>query len=160
MADTIDLHVIDAPSRNAPLSQALLRCHEPEHGYVYIVQAGGHRRPVKVGHAKSVRGRLRDLQISNHAELVLLMAIECNNAPRLERDIHAVLADSRLRGEWFAWSRVLEKVLTLLRRGFHPHALWSTFDDRRHLRAAAKLEMRVAYDLVQDGVDGITRPVP
>lgn len=68
-------------------------------GFVYFVREQG-RGPVKVGWAKDVQSRVRDLQIAHSAPLVVLAFVAAER--RLEGYIHSALSDHRIRGEWFA----------------------------------------------------------
>lgn len=66
---------------------------------VYFIQAdrGG---PIKIGVAKDVEARLRDLQVGNPFELRVVGQIP-NAGQALERRLHSLLERHRIRGEWF-----------------------------------------------------------
>lgn len=66
--------------------------------HVYFIQEadGG---PIKIGTAINLGKRLGGLQIGNHRELRLLVAVPCLYS--LESFLHKRFAAGRLRGEWF-----------------------------------------------------------
>lgn len=74
----------------------------------YFIQAG-ENGPIKIGKAGDVDKRLRDLQVSNHEELRLLLVL-----PRadVERFIHRRFAHCRRRGEWFEPTEDLLRFVT------------------------------------------------
>jgi hypothetical protein len=58
---------------------------------------------VKIGVANDPEKRLRELQVGNHEELVLVETMWGKGDPRpLEAGIHERLSDFHIRGEWFA----------------------------------------------------------
>lgn len=67
---------------------------------VYFIQAedGG---PVKIGVATSPATRLANLQVGSISKLVIRSIIETDDAPALERKLHAQFAAAAIRGEWF-----------------------------------------------------------
>ena len=67
---------------------------------VYFVRSG---RYVKIGHSSLDRKheRISELQIGNPEPLDYLGAIRCWEAEPVERWLHYVLGDHRVRGEWF-----------------------------------------------------------
>jgi hypothetical protein len=67
--------------------------------FVYVIQAAP-GTPIKVGVAKNPQARMAHLQTGNPAELRLLFVVP--GAHDLEADFHHRLADSSVRGEWFA----------------------------------------------------------
>ena len=67
--------------------------------FVYVIQAQP-GTPIKVGVAKDPHARLKSLQIGNPADLRLLFVVPGDHA--LEAAFHRRLADSSVRGEWFA----------------------------------------------------------
>jgi len=66
---------------------------------IYFIQAasGGN---IKIGYAKGIGKRLKDMQTGNGEELVLLLALDGDRGE--ERALHAKFASSHARGEWFA----------------------------------------------------------
>jgi hypothetical protein len=68
-------------------------------GYVYFV-ATADRAFIKIGWARRPKERLKDLQVSNHSELVMLG--QRRGTPRDEKVLHKILSGSRARGEWFS----------------------------------------------------------
>lgn len=73
-------------------------------GYVYIV---GNRtaRMYKVGIAKDVNARLRQIQTGSPFKLSIISAAECENPRDIEKRAHALLKDFRVQGEWFHCSQ-------------------------------------------------------
>jgi hypothetical protein len=67
-------------------------------GYVYFVQGvdGG---PIKIGWTQNPEQRLEQLQAATHEELRLLDYVLGDR--RVERALHDLLSDYRVRGEWF-----------------------------------------------------------
>ncbi|SDP98588.1 GIY-YIG nuclease family protein [Ectopseudomonas guguanensis] len=57
--------------------------------------------PIKIGVAKNIDARKRNLQTGNPLELRLLGWIEADNAFQLERHLHQHFGSTRVRGEWF-----------------------------------------------------------
>lgn len=58
--------------------------------------------PIKIGVAKNIGVRKRNLQTGNPLELVLLGWIEADDTFQLERHLHKRFDAARVRGEWFA----------------------------------------------------------
>lgn len=56
---------------------------------------------VKIGRAKDIERRRRDLQTGNHRRLLLLGWIRTEDDARVEREIHQHFKVLRGRGEWF-----------------------------------------------------------
>lgn len=67
-----------------------------ERGYVYFAQCGD---TIKIGFSMSVTGRIRSLQTSNGALVVLLGTIP--GTRDREKAIHGMFRNARLAGEWF-----------------------------------------------------------
>ena len=65
--------------------------------WVYFIRAGD--SAIKIGSAASVTGRLGELQVGNHEELTLLLAVRIELLT--ERGLHERFAHLRIRGEWF-----------------------------------------------------------
>ncbi len=77
---------------------------DDDSGYVYFIkmqEGAEHLMYVKIGYSKDVGTRLQDLQVGSPFELVLLRKIFSENAPELEKEMHAKYAQYRARGEWF-----------------------------------------------------------
>ena len=68
-------------------------------GYVYFIQAGGCRGPVKIGFSINPEERLETLQAGNPLALALEAVVP--GSARDEKRLHAVFADGRMTGEWF-----------------------------------------------------------
>ena len=72
--------------------------------YVYFIKTRDNAQLIKVGKAADVQKRLAQLQTGNASELKLVGTIECRSnkeALELERRIHSIFKDIRVRGEWF-----------------------------------------------------------
>lgn len=65
-------------------------------GYIYFARAGSY---VKIGFAKDVKARLRELQVSHHERLTLLRKEK--GTMQDEAMFHSRFAGLRRRGEWF-----------------------------------------------------------
>jgi hypothetical protein len=65
---------------------------------VYFIRSG-EDGPVKIGIAEEPRSRMRDLQVGNPVELLMIREIT-GGAPE-ESWLHRHYGDLRLRGEWF-----------------------------------------------------------
>ena len=81
--------------------------------HVYFVQAldGG---PIKVGVAKDVQRRIKELQCACPVPLRLLGIVE-KGGLRKERELHQRFAASRLHGEWFEESHEILACISELR---------------------------------------------
>lgn len=69
-------------------------------GYVYAIGIVS-TQYVKIGHAGSPKRRLAALQSSLPFKLELLYTLKVEDPRSVERALHDLLADSRVRGEWF-----------------------------------------------------------
>ena len=74
---------------------------------IYFIQAGDNGA-VKIGFAKDVKKRFRELQTGNHETLKLLKEIA--GEEELEQEIHALVKNYHVRGEWYA-PAVMENVM-------------------------------------------------
>lgn len=125
------------------------------YGTVYFIglQDAG---PVKIGFTASqdVHSRLKQLQIGNSGELVVLGKIDAG--PGIERTIHSFLSPHIVRGEWFE----REAALTLLARLKSRRLAHGENDFYERLLFCMEqlvpdeedsfLETRVARDLIRD----------
>jgi len=81
--------------------------------YVYFIQEG-HSGPIKIGVAAEPRNRLTDLQCANPRPVRLICAVK--GSFKLEKHLHRLLKDHRIRGEWFHPSiEVLEAISEALK---------------------------------------------
>jgi hypothetical protein len=96
---------------------------------IYIILSGGQCGPIKIGISKDPEQRVIDLQTGNPYTLVLFGFSQVGSfaaAKTLEASVHAVLAASRLVGEWFdtdpdtARRTILEKAADLDYEGCRP----------------------------------------
>lgn len=79
---------------------------------VYFIEQSDEDGSVKIGSGVDPHKRLRSLQVGNRAPLVLLGSV-FGGAP-LERLVHLVFREERLRGEWFRASRRLLTTVSAL----------------------------------------------
>jgi len=70
---------------------------DPKHGYVYFVESD---MRIKIGWARDVRLRLRELQCGNPNPIELRDAIADDDAQALERLLHGFFSECRHNGEW------------------------------------------------------------
>jgi len=70
-------------------------------GFVYVIEAGD-RRIFKIGKSKKTTRRLDSMQVGCPDELRLHTELEVPDMMSAERTIHRMLAEYRVRGEWFA----------------------------------------------------------
>jgi hypothetical protein len=71
--------------------------------WLYFVQAGGKRGPIKIGIARDLKERLRMLQVGNHLPLRVLEAYTFDGADvaDIEQVLHSRLVDHLIVREWF-----------------------------------------------------------
>ncbi len=74
--------------------------HEPNPGYVYLVQSP--TGTYKIGRAKNVSDRMSMFHVKLPFEIALLHTIECRNYHTAESELHARYASKRVNGEWFS----------------------------------------------------------
>lgn len=78
--------------------------------FVYFIQAGGERGPIKIGYSKDLAKRIEGLRNGNHLDLRVLGICPCidrNVARENELEFHSLFAELRERGEWFRWSQAV-----------------------------------------------------
>lgn len=86
--------------------------------YVYFIRAG-HDGPIKIGKAKNVDARIKELQIGNHRKLNLLYTLKAKserNAFYIEKQFHKMFGSKRIHGEWFKSDIKLDKFMDTLAR--------------------------------------------
>jgi hypothetical protein len=66
---------------------------------LYIIEMLAEDRPVKVGIATDVRGRLWNMQCNTPFEVRIIATADAHHT--LEETLHKFLAEDRIRGEWF-----------------------------------------------------------
>lgn len=71
---------------------------------IYFIGNGEY---VKIGIANNPKKRLKSLQGANHARLHIIYTMPGNET--LERLLHTIFRDYRIRGEWFSYSGALKK---------------------------------------------------
>jgi DNA segregation ATPase FtsK/SpoIIIE-like protein len=75
---------------------------DSSHFLVYLIGVGSGY--IKIGVAKDVETRKRELQTGNHEELSIIHTVSCpdeTTAYALELQVHTYLRAYRVRGEWF-----------------------------------------------------------
>ena len=90
--------------------------------WVYLI-AMSESRHVKIGFAKSVAHRLREVQSGNPEKLIIRASVRA--LPRLERDLHEHYAEHRKHGEWFRYGPWVEHLIGAMAAGA---------DDEYHFR--------------------------
>jgi len=70
---------------------------DERHGYVYIVECDW---KYKIGVARDVRQRIREMQTGNPNPLVLKDAVIADRAQALEQILHGFFEEHRNTGEW------------------------------------------------------------
>lgn len=80
--------------------------HSDTFVYFIIAEESG---LIKIGLAKDPIGRLKILQVGNHEKLSWIGSLAGDHS--LEREIHQMFADSRVRGEWFRPSQPLHDLI-------------------------------------------------
>lgn len=103
---------------------------QPGVGYVYFIQSG-EGGAVKIGKANNPHMRLGHLQVGNPTELRFLAVTR--GGEKLERLLHHVLYDDRIRGEWFAPSDRVLACASAAREGSLLNALAAMGVTRRDL---------------------------
>ena len=66
--------------------------------FVYVISNG---KLYKIGIATNVRSRLSGLQTGSTTDLSVVRQFEVGNAIALEAELHALMREKRVRGEWF-----------------------------------------------------------
>lgn len=100
------------------ISTARMRAERPVRSpkasseWVYFIQSGLDG-PIKIGCARSVQARLKQLQIGNAEPLHLLAAIRGDAAD--ERQLHQRFGAHWIRGEWFAPAEELAQFIDGIR---------------------------------------------
>jgi hypothetical protein len=89
------------------------RAMDGRNTYIYLIRQGL-RGPIKIGKSDIPRARLTDLQIAHSDDLCVFRA-----PPAFERALHAELAESRIRGEWFSPTPDVLGAVDLLRSYGH-----------------------------------------
>ena len=88
---------------------------ERRRGFIYAARMevpGIADCPIKIGFSVDVEGRMKTFEIGSPYPFTVLGYWETANADQEEKEIHASLKGSRLRGEWFAPSETLLSVVT------------------------------------------------
>ena len=84
-------------------------------GFVYFV-ATADKQSVKIGCAKNITKRLKDLQTGNQQLLIVLAEIPTEKMLRLERELHERFKKDRVRAEWFTMSKDIVELIDQLNR--------------------------------------------
>lgn len=108
---------------------------------IYAIQAGKDG-PIKFGIAVHVERRLGNLQVGNHAELTLLGKCETMDDVKAEKRIHAKLAGSRVRGEWFRPGPATDGAVLAIANGLLDQFLQGTMPSNKTLARLALARYR------------------
>jgi hypothetical protein len=85
-------------------------------GWIYFVQCGN-AGSIKIGWARDPERRIAQLQTAQPSPLKMIGVLP--GTQKAEREVQAMFAHGRMRGEWFKRSAVLEGVTRLLlEKGF------------------------------------------
>lgn len=112
----------------------------PCNTWLYFIESG-EGGPIKIGIARDPWERIETLQIGNPEPLRLLTL--CYSSQDEERQIHRVLKDDRIHGEWFVPSERLYAAIEAIQQWSSEEAI-DTFPDRFHPRIVRELEKVVA----------------
>ena len=89
--------------------------------YIYFIQAGDEKGPVKIGFSRNPDNRIVGLQISNAQTLTIIGLFY--GAIAMEAKLHRKFAKARIRGEWFRPTADLiataEAMYEMYRTGLH-----------------------------------------
>lgn len=85
--------------------------YKPIAGFVYLVQCGGDRGPIKIGIAADVAKRFYTLQNGCPYELRVVASRWDDDCQQTEAMLLAQFSAQRIRGEWFTWSQELQDAL-------------------------------------------------
>lgn len=71
--------------------------------FVYLIRSDltGH---YKIGIAKSIKNRMKQLQTGQSSTLTLIDSFESEYASKIEKTLHNLYSHYRLEGEWFEFS--------------------------------------------------------
>lgn len=73
-------------------------CRVPHRPCVYVMRAG---RYVKIGHSKNVEQRRADIQNGQPLRVQIVRSWSTPYATKIENMAHKLLANYRMKGEWF-----------------------------------------------------------
>lgn len=137
---------------------------------VYVIRAGA-SGPVKIGVAGDPMHRLIDLQVAHYEELKIIRLLE--GGATEEAALHVMFADLHIRGEWFAFSRLMMadvgltdvplgvvKELTALAAGRGDIKLRSYLDREGIPRGEFARRIRVSAQALHRYMTGERRPRP
>lgn len=71
---------------------------ESDEGYIYVIKAGGR---YKIGKAKELKDRVKTHQTSSPYETELVVGVVVEDYTKVERELHDLFAEKRVKGEWF-----------------------------------------------------------
>jgi Meiotically Up-regulated Gene 113 (MUG113) protein len=91
--------------------------------WLYIIQSGDYG-PVKVGITKDPDKRLKALQTANSEELRLiginlLPSKSLKDALEIEKNVHDILREHRMAGEWFQYEKKVIRMVKVSQRYGH-----------------------------------------
>ncbi len=70
---------------------------------VYIVNMKG-TTYYKIGNSENVENRIKQLQTSNPMDIILIISYKCKRSELLEKTLHEIYKDKKIRGEWFIFN--------------------------------------------------------
>lgn len=82
-----------------------LSVNDAEMQFVYLIHSK-ENNTVKIGNSSDPKKRLKQLQTGNNNTLTLIGLIKGDQS--LERSIHKMFGDKRIKGEWFTYTKEIE----------------------------------------------------
>lgn len=70
-------------------------------GYVYLIKNGKFGNNVKIGSAIDIDNRVFSYQTAFHEKIFIVGYIKTENYIFVEKDIHKLFSDKKIKGEWF-----------------------------------------------------------
>lgn len=70
-------------------------------GYIYFIKNGSSGNKVKIGSAIDIDRRVNSYQTAFHEKIFIVGYIKSDDYIFLEKEIHSIYSDSRVKGEWF-----------------------------------------------------------
>src|SRR4029077_13210159 len=116
--------------------------------YIYFIQAGDERGPIKIGFSADVEKRLASLRTGNHERLEVIAKIMTDSPAAVESRLHEQFADLRLEGEWFKFDEriaMAAAALTIVDRCSRPPYQLDDGEEHRFGKQA-----RVVLDRIRD----------
>lgn len=75
-------------------------------GFVYFIKNGAKGNKVKIGSAINIDNRVKGCQTAFHDKIFILGFIKSSDYIFLEKDVHSLFSDNRIKGEWFELNEI------------------------------------------------------